>query len=110
MTNSPGVNIAGTVSLFPVPGTNPPLANLCIGPPSFLVANPLPIPEKNCPALLANLIPANAVNKGRMGLNASATLINALARFKLVFTRIWNVAVSLVARIKAKNSSLTLVI
>ena len=35
ITNSPGVNIAGTLSLLPVPGTTPPLANAAV-PPALL--------------------------------------------------------------------------
>ena len=40
ITNSPGCNIAGTVSLLPLPGTTPPLAKAIILPPLFLVVGP----------------------------------------------------------------------
>ena len=39
-TNSPGVNIAGTVSWFPIPGTTPPWLNFGLNLGSL---NPLPI-------------------------------------------------------------------
>ena len=40
-TNSPGISIAGTVSVFPVPGTFPPLANFCGEAPLICLDAPL---------------------------------------------------------------------
>ena len=82
ITNSPGVNIAGTVSPLPDPGTLPPLAKPLMGPPLFLLVKPLPKPPTNCPIAGIALIAANAVKAGKTSLADEATDINALASFR----------------------------
>ena len=52
MTNSPGVNIAGTVSRLPFPGTEPPLANPRAPPIAVVLIAP-----KSRAKLLPNLNP-----------------------------------------------------
>ena len=110
-TNSPGVSIAGTVSLLPLPGTTPPLAKALTGPPALkpLVTPPVSPPMKP-PTPLATLIAANAVSKGITGLSESANFIKALANLSVVSAITWKVLVSVIPLTKAKNSSLTLVI
>ena len=105
ITNSPGVNMAGTVSLLPLPGTTPPVANFCG------VAAPLPIiPPAKLFSPLNIFMPAMSVSIGSRGLSASAILIRADARDRAVLAMSWKVALSLTALTNAKNSSLTLVI
>ena len=103
ITNSPGVNIAGTVSLLPVPGTVPPLANLWILPPWFL---PLPIPLARKPTPLPI---ANAPNKGIKGVTASTTLTIALAKSRAYLIMVWKPFELTRVRNSSWNSSLTLV-
>ena len=105
--------MAGTVSLFPVPGTIPPLAKACTFPPAL---NPLP-PFKP-PAMLpknpnipcVNLTAAIALIIGSKGFIESATRINAEASSSALLAIIWNVGVSVTPLTRAKNSCLTLTI
>ena len=73
ITNSPGCNMAGTLSVFPVPGTKPPLAKRLIFPPYFLVSAPGPKALANPPIIPAIFMPASMVNIGSGGVRASAT-------------------------------------
>ena len=92
---------------MPLPGTTPPVAKP-VGPvaPAPLDINP-PANDFNP---LKTFIPAMRVSIGISGLRASATLISADARESAVLAIIWNVGLSVVALMRARNSSLTLVI
>ena len=104
ITNSPGVNIAGTVSLFPVPGTIPPLAKPLAFPKPFGI-----LPRK-LPKPLAALKATSALNNGKIGLMASPSLIKDSANVNTVAAITWNVVVSVILLTNDKNSSFTLVI
>ena len=82
ITNSPGVSMAGTVSLLPVPGTKPPELK-----PRVFLLNPAPRPFPKPAIPFASFIQANAVSRGIIGLRASATLIKALAKSNVVLTK-----------------------
>ena len=102
ITNSPGVNIAGTVSKFPWPGTRPPLLNP-FGPPP--IAN-LPIEGKTiCPSFRDTKV----VSIGRRGSRDSAILINASANAIAPLARDLNVLLSMNVRTRASNFSLSFV-
>ena len=103
ITYSPGVRLALTVSVLPLPGTRPPLLNP-LAPASKLPLTPLaklPIP----PAIL---IAPRAATAGRTGLIASATIIRALAKSRLNLMNCLNSDVSPILLIRASNSSFTL--
>ena len=78
ITNSPGVSIAGTVSLFPLPGTKPPRLSPSILPPAFFLRPPAK-PNKPGANPLPILIAAIAVRRGSTLSKDSANLINAFA-------------------------------
>ena len=88
MTNSPGVNIAGTLSVFPLPGTMPPLLKPSIFP------KPL---AANLPAMPIPIAPMTGIK----GLRASANLVAAVANLIIKSTKVWN---PLVAVIDLKSS------
>ena len=124
ITNSPGCSIAGTVSLFPVPGTTPPLANLRILPPEFFM-RVLPIPRKNSPtppplpwpplsimeARPAPIfIPMNAVINGSRGVNASAIERRAVANLRDVLAINAKESLFVTLRTSASKLSFTFII
>ncbi len=79
--------MAGTVSLLPAPGTNPPLLKPSILPPVFLFVTPFVKPPIAPPAKLRAFGIAIAANKGMMGLMASATLMRLLASCRVWSTK-----------------------
>ena len=90
ITNSPGVSIAGTVSLLPWPGTKPPVAKP-LGAPDILEPKPLappPLfippanPAVNCVTAERPLAAPIIAKTGRTPLTLSAILIKALAKPK----------------------------
>ena len=90
---------------MPLPGTTPPEAKP-IGPPWFLPKTPAPIPRAMFPIFAPILIAAKLARIGIKGLKASASFINCDVKANVDFTKTWNVPVSLIPRINAKNSSL----
>ena len=100
ITNSPGVNIAGTVSLSPVPGTIPPLAN-----PIASLA-----PLRLTPPLNNWLIPLPILNVATVASNGSngfKELVNPITAFEiLINTSAKNLKLGelIISDIKAPNS------
>ena len=126
ITNSPGINLASTESVSPLPGTNPPLANLLTGPPEFipgpppiLLPSPLAPPDPliplknplpNCTAADAPLNANITPKTGNIPLILSAALIKALVTDSAPLAIAWKLSDFPISLNRAKNCSRTLAI
>ena len=124
ITNSPGCSIAGTVSLLPVPGTQPPLLNLCTFPPvpnRSILFRPSVLPRAelkppsppflNAPPKKAAPLTANkAVTSGITGAIAFPTAVIALAKDIATPTMAWKLELSAISRNSSLTSSVSLAI